>query len=294
MSIEKHSQSITRLRNQPLSNILAYIGAQQDHDDNHKWHTTRGILTINGAKFFNWNTEAGGGGAIDLIIHLKQCSFNEALKWLDHLAHNNDHTQDGANTHASVTNKLPTTLYRLAIPTPRINRLPQVKTYLMRERQLPPSLLNPHIHNGTLYADARANAVFLLQSSTSATVGAELRGTTATSWRGLAPGTRKDQGYFSTPTTVIDGSPIIICESAIDAISCSVLHPGHHCISTAGARANPAWLDALLATDRLIYCGYDNDATGENAAQTMITSHPTIRRHRPVRHDWNEDLKNQL
>ena len=74
----------------------------------------------------------------------------------------------------------------------------------------------------------------------------------------------------------------------------SLLHPGHHCISTAGARANPAWLDALLATDRLIYCGYDNDATGENAAQTMITSHPTIRRHRPVRHDWNEDLKNQL
>jgi hypothetical protein len=293
MRIEKHHQSITRLRNQSLSNILTCMEAQRDRNDKCKWHTTRGILTITGTKFFNRNTDAGGGGAIDLIIHLKQCSFNEALKWLDHFASNNDNAQEGSDINAATTDK-PTTLSHPAIPTPSISLLPQVKTYLIQERRLPLSLRQPHIHNGTLYADARANAVFLLHSPDSEPVGAELRGSTAASWRGLARGTRKDQGYFSTPPTVIEGSPVILCESAIDAISCSVMHPGHHCISTAGARANPAWLGALLVTGRIIYCGYDNDATGGNAAQTMISSQPTIRRRRPARHDWNEDLKHQL
>ena len=49
-------------------------------------------------------------------------------------------------------------------------------------------------------------------------IGAELRGTGDRLWRGLAPGTRKDAGYFWI------GHPgstrIVLCESAIDAISC--------------------------------------------------------------------------
>lgn len=49
------------------------------------------------------------------------------------------------------------------------------------------------------YADHRASAVFVLLGSDQTPVGAELRGTAATSWRGLAAGSRKDLGYFSIP-----------------------------------------------------------------------------------------------
>ncbi|HIG28565.1 MAG TPA: hypothetical protein EYQ50_12520, partial [Verrucomicrobiales bacterium] len=83
------------------------------------------------------------------------------------------------------------------------------------------------------------------------------------------------------------------CESAIDAISCFALHPDHRCISTSGARPNPSWLPDLIIQGFPIYCGFDADDTGERMAQSMIALHPSIKRLRPARHDWNDRLKSQ-
>ena len=55
---------------------------------------------------------------------------------------------------------------------------------------------------------------------------------------------------------------IVLCESAIDAISCFQLHPERICISTSGVRANPPWLAGLIARGYHIHCGFDADATG--------------------------------
>ena len=56
-------------------------------------------------------------------------------------------------------------------------------------------------------------------------------------WRGLAPGTHRDAGYFWIGNT--SSKRIVLCESAIDAISCFQLQPcgACICISTAGVRA---------------------------------------------------------
>jgi|PlaIllAssembly_1097288.scaffolds.fasta_scaffold741555_1 hypothetical protein len=83
----------------------------------------------------------------------------------------------------------------------------------------------------------------------------------------------------------------ILCESAIDALSCHALHPEARCLSTAGARPEPAWLADLLAQDGTLYCGFDLDATGEAMAQVMIARHPAIQRLRPSRKDWNDVLR---
>ena len=131
----------------------------------------------------------------------------------------------------------------------RIHALPQqlaqVRRYLVTQRRLPAALLDPLIAAGTLYADARANAVFLLRSREAQPVGAELRGTGPLPWRGMAPGSRKDLGCFALPTGGLapPTSPpqaAVLCESAIDAISCHALHPAYGCFSTAGARPAPA------------------------------------------------------
>jgi hypothetical protein len=86
---------------------------------------------------------------------------------------------------------------------------------------------------------------------------------------------------------------IVLCESAIDAISCHALHPDYRCLSTSGARPDPAWLGALLAQGHPIYCGFDADPTGDAMAQRMRDLHPFIRRLRPPAKDWN-DLLRQL
>jgi hypothetical protein len=104
----------------------------------------------------------------------------------------------------------------------------------------------------------------------------------------MALGSRKDHGYFSVGAPL--PAAVALCESAIDAISCHVLHPELRCLSTAGARPNPAWLPALLDAGLEVRCGFDADGTGEAAARQMIALHPSITRLRPALHDWNDLL----
>jgi hypothetical protein len=82
----------------------------------------------------------------------------------------------------------------------------------------------------------------------------------------------------------------VLCESAIDALSCFQIHPQRICISTSGVRANPCWLPVLIARGYTIFCGFDADHPGDAAAARMLALHPTVRRLRPSAHDWNDVL----
>jgi hypothetical protein len=268
------------LRTVPLTAVLRFCGAQPDPYDRSKWHTPQGVLTVTGAKFMNWNRGRGGGGAIDLVMHLHGVGFSQALQWLE--------------KHFGAAAILPATAPRqqsLSLPPPCPQQIEQVRRYLIDERRLHPHLLEPLFQSGDLYADARANAVFLLRGKHGRPVGAELRGATSCPWRGMAPGSRKDHGYFAVPTAALES--ILLCESAIDAISAHVLHPEYRCVSTAGARPHPAWLPELLTQSRRLYCGFDLDDTGESMARAMIARHPSIQRLRPPSKDWNAALQSK-
>jgi hypothetical protein len=242
------------------------------------------VLSIKGVKYMDWKRGIGGGGAIDLAMHLHHFTFTEALQWLEH--------------HFPTVPALPSGLCApdppLLLPLAHPANLPRMEAYLTGHRRLPIDVLRTFIRSGGLYADAQANAVFLLRGAEGQPVGAELRGTIGSSWHGMAPGSRKNDGYFSVPLKNIDSWPVILCESAIDAISCFTLHPDHRCISTAGARPNPRWLGKLIELGLNIYCGFDADATGEAMAHSMMSLHPSIRRLRPWLHDWNDILATNL
>jgi hypothetical protein len=108
------------------------------------------------------------------------------------------------------------------------------------------------------------------------------------SWRGLAPGSRKDAGFFSA--SVASAQAIVLCESAIDALSCHARYPACRGLSTSGARPDPAWLTALLHATLPVFCGFDADPTGDAMAHRMIQLHPAIARLRPPAKDWNDAL----
>ena len=271
-------QRADRLRALPLESILTSSGARPDPRDPCKWHTARGVLSVRGPKFFNWQRGIGGGGAIDLVIHLHQLSFPDALRWLEH---------HGPSPVTPPVTALPPSPPRLPPPAP--HQLHAVRRYLVEQRALPQPLLEALTRSGDLYADPRANAVFLLRNATGQPVGAELRGTGPVPWRGMAPGSRKDLGFFSVPA--LPRPDVILCESAIDAISCHLLHPEHRCLSTAGARPNPAWLPALLHQGCRLWCGFDLDSTGQAMARAMRGFHPAIQLLRPPLHDWNDVLR---
>ena len=187
---------------------------------------------------------------------------------------------------------------QLRLPGPSTANLQRVRRYLIERRRLSATIVDSLMDEGKLYADARANAVFLMVTGKpNRPVGAELRGTSSRVWRGLAPGTSKNAGYFWIGHT--GSQQVILCESAIDAISCFQLRSQHDgvqprteciCISTAGVRSDAPWLRPLLSRGYDIYCGFDADEPGESASHQLITRHPTIHRLRPPKHDWNDAL----
>ncbi|MEW6381013.1 MAG: DUF3991 and TOPRIM domain-containing protein [bacterium] len=276
-----------------LVSVLKLIEAVQDKSDKHKWHTSQGVISVSGTKFINWNKGIGGGGAIDLAIHLNNFDFKTAVFWLAR-------TFLSGDMHRPCDSKLIKESEDRCIPrfiTPKSTfqsppkddtRLPQVVNYLLNTRSIPLPLIKSLIHSGKLYADIKGNAVFLLLGKEKKVVGAELRGTTRIRWRGMAPGSRKDLGYFCVENP--SAKNMVLCESAIDAISFFALCPTFLAVSTAGANPNPLWLAPFIDNGYEIYCGFDSDETGDRLAQKMIALYPTVKRLRPSKHDWNDVL----
>ena len=287
MNFDEVRQLADQMRELPVESVLLARHAVRDRRDKRKWHTDRGPLSITGTRFMDWQQGVGGGGAIDLALHLGERDFRAAVLWLarnvagivttDHL-----HTPRSLSTPAGAKRAL-------RLPVRNDGKLSRMIGYLADERRLPATLVNALIDKGRLYADERGNAVFLmLAGKPHRVVGAELRGTGAQGWRGMAPGSTKDAGFFWIGDAA--SKRLVLCESAIDAISCHALDRERICISTAGVRSNPSWLPALIARSYTIACGFDADQAGDDAAKAMMTRYPLIQRLRPPAKDWNDVL----
>jgi hypothetical protein len=282
-SFKKIGEKADKVRNINLNSILLYCECTKDRLDKKKWHTTKGIISVNGPKFMNWTLKTGGGGAIDLAIHLNNIEFTEAVIWL---------SDNFTPSLARQTCSKQTSLLKqpLKLPQKDDKKLQLVTHYLCDKRCIPQTLINNLIQSGKLYADVRGNAVFIMLGKEKKVIGAELRGVHNTRWRGMAPGSLKKLGCFY----IVGASnrKMVLCESAIDAASCFVLNPEYTAISTSGATPDPAWLQNFINKGCKVYCGYDADKTGDMIANKMIKIYPDVNRLRPPLHDWNEVLQN--
>ena len=72
MNFQQMREQTDRVRSIPLPCVLLAVGAKPDRGDKSKWHTPQGVISVTGCKFMNWNSNTGGGGAIDLVIHLNR------------------------------------------------------------------------------------------------------------------------------------------------------------------------------------------------------------------------------
>ncbi len=105
----------------------------------------------------------------------------------------------------------------------------------------------------------------------------------------MASGSDKNLGAFSVKAP--NPGHVLICESAVDAVSYFALHPDCIAVSTAGATPAPSWLYVLVNLNIDIFCGFDDDECGNRNADEMICLFPKIKRLKPEKNDWNEVLK---
>jgi len=228
-------------------------------------------------------------------MHLANLDAGAAVAWLEqhspagHAAAGITAAHSPSSQRAAASAAPTNRTGKLRLPESDASKLRRVRNYLTQDRNLSMLVLEPLIEAGKLYADNCGNAVFLLVAGkANRPVGAELRGAGPRAWRGMAPGTRKDSGYFWVGAK--GSTRVILCESAIDAISCCMLYPDRVCISTSGVRPNPPWLRVIVDRGYEVACGFDADLAGDAAARAMIRLYPDIQRLRPAAKDWNAVL----
>jgi hypothetical protein len=277
-----------QLRDLPLDDIAPRLGLIQDKHDKHKWRSEGQIISINDQKFYDHFNLKGGYGAIDLVMHVQARDFKAALGWL----------ADSALELPFVPVRVPQpkVLERQPFqpPTPDESKWLAVRQYLIQKRQLPVALVDELHTQGKAYADAKQNAVFLRQDIEGNLTGASLRGTyNDSSFKGLATGSGRDNGWFSFVQGEGELKRIVIVESAIDALSAAALAelPGKAMfISTDGAGAIPiSWLQQQGV---VVIAAHDGDRAGEEMAWRLARKISFVTRATPAYgKDWNEQLK---
>ncbi len=306
---------VAQARQLDLRDTMQTLGGAQDRYDTHKWRVNDEHISINGERFYNHDQQKGGGGSIDLVMHVTGYSFTQAVAYLNHeagpalaVAAAANH---GARERTTQAQEIVERGERAPFmqPAPDEDRWPQVRAYLVEQRGIPRGMIDELHERGTIYADGRSNAVFLRTDAEGQAVGASLRGTLPGSeFQGLAYGSRRDEGHFSftmgTPERY-SAPQYHITESPIDALSRAAL------IQRAGERGEYVFLsndghgelpkrqiEEGLARQALVHCGFDNDGGGHKLWAAVKEAYPhaeAIVRERPPAgaKDWNDALRAQ-
>jgi len=308
---------VAQVRAIDLPTVIERLGGQVDRYNAHKYHLDGEHISINGERFYNHDRQQGGGGAIDLVMHAAGYDYREAVAYLrdTHGAeaaitaaswHGARHAQDEAR---AIVEHAERPAFRA--PTPDEGRWAGVRNYLVEQRQLPAALVDDLHARGAVYADSRSNAVFIRQDADGQATGASLRGTAPGSeFKGLAAGTRRDEGHFAF--TIGQPAPymapqIYLTESPIDAMSRAALllragTQGERIfISTDGHGEIPRrQIDEGLERRAVVHCAFDRDRGGDTlwervkeryGTQAHETYGPIDRDQPPAGvKDWNQSL----
>ncbi|MBE9061867.1 DUF3991 and TOPRIM domain-containing protein [cf. Phormidesmis sp. LEGE 11477] len=286
------------VREADLEAVAVELGLERDRLDKHKWRDGDHIISISDRLFMDWLADKGGGGAIDLVMHVRECEFKEAVEWLS----GRDFSRAVSIAPQKAASEEPRPL---TMPAVNEQRWGAVQQYLVEARKLPLVLVERLHDKGLIYADDFQNAVFVRHGMAEGqwrrgdVAGASLRGTWGeqNAFRGMASGTVRDKGWFWLGTGNGQIARILLTESPIDTMSLAVLDKQREAgvtlyLSVDGSGAVP--VDALkdvLRRGRRVTIAFDADKAGELMAWRVAQKLPGTERLWPdIGKDWNEQL----
>ena len=251
----------------------------------------------------DWRTETGGGGAIDLVMHVRHADFKAAVEWLSGQSLPVGKTGRPSSLESPEPHRI------LILPQRDDDQWAAVRQYLTETRGLPTAMIDGLHARGLIYADDRANAVFLRYADSAndqpwtrgEPTGASLRGThPGHPFHQLAPGSAREHGWFWLGAGQGDVRRVVLTESAIDAISLVTLERGKLpqlsgrliYLSTDGAGAVPVEaLKTVIQHGGQVVAAFDADQAGEKMAWRVAQVVPGVQRLIPAYgKDWNERL----
>ena len=295
----KYANIAKNVREISLKKVAYELGLEPDPVDKHKWHSQDHTINITGSKFFDWKQDKGGGGAIDLVMHVNQSDYKQSVAWLS------ERIGESATIEAATykTKEIIKTerVREFIPPVSQGNRWQKVKEYLIGERLLPSGLIDKLHEQGLIYADYNQNAVFIRRTLNEKKItGASLRGTVGedNQFKGLVKGSKRKEGWFYFERGEQSNDPVrrvVLVESPIDAMSLAILERTDSkktlYLSTDGAGGIPT---EYLKDVGEVVIAFDRDRAGREMTQKVQSRLPNALVKTPKAIDWNQDLVNSL
>jgi len=309
---------VAQVRQIDVRDTMRQLGGAQDRHDKAKWRIDGEHISINGEKFYNHDRREGGGGSIDLVMHVTGYDFKGAVTYLSREAGAElavaAAAQHGARERTAQAEEIVARNEPLPFRQPEADerRWPQVRAYLTEQRAIPRGIVDELHAEGKVYAATHTdrsgrehvNAVFLTHDAEGHAVGASLRGTLpGSTFKGLSRDSDKEAGYFSHEMG--EGQPgqnrvLVVAESPLDGLSAAaMLYPDYRTTVAATDGAGPLpvrAIEAALAQGWVVSCAFDNDQAGDKRWREVRELYPTagaiVRDVPPATgKDWNDALR---
>ncbi len=276
------------------------------HSEQDRWRGQNHIINIDGSKFSDLDpgSPLGGDGAIDLVMHVNECNFRQAIAWL-----HERFGETGAERAAIAFARKQAAEIIKSEPPPKFILPVEDKTlwqtvehYLTQKRAIPSNFVEVLHNRGLVYADDQQNAVFVMRSLEQNALGAFKRGTRGenNTFKGYEFGTvRRDSWFYfhlgGQPTSPVE--MLVLCKSPIDAISRAMLEyqvkgvPSKRTLYMALDDPKSLPIEQLQNIPN-IQVAFDPDDAGNAAARDVKKLLPQARRNKCKARDWNEELVN--
>ncbi|BAB77487.1 MobV family relaxase (plasmid) [Anabaena sp. FACHB-709] len=304
--LEKEVRSLElktqQLRDLELLDVAWELGLDYERE---RWRGHGHIINIDGSKFYDFSPDQqkGGGGAIDLVMHVNQCNFRQAVVWL-HERFGEAGVERAAIAH--VKNRAADIIQAEPRPqfTPPVENKanwPAVERYLTQQRGIPSDCLQMLQNLGLLYADDQQNAVFVMRDLEGQTSGAFLRGTRGenNSFKGYSKGTKRSDSwfYFGLGGQATDKvAHVLLCSSPIEAVSRAMLEyfvrgnvPPERTLYMAVDNINSLPVERLQNVPNILVT-FGKDQSTNAAAQRVLELLPQSQQVLSKAADWNQQL----
>ncbi|NJN11999.1 MAG: DUF3991 domain-containing protein, partial [Richelia sp. RM2_1_2] len=311
-------QQADKLRDLPLEEVAWNLGLDKSDKGDNRWQGLGQVVGINDSKWYDFTEEKGGGGAIDLVMHINNFNFRSSVAWL----HDQFGEEGMLRASKAFIEKQATKIAQEELaptfepPTPDESKWLSVQDYLVQKRGLPENFIIGLHQKGWLYADDQQNAVFTMRELTvkegtqytnaeTTLKGAFLRGTRGenNSFMGYALNSKRREGWFYFH---LGGKPgdeiqkVVLCKSPIEALSCAFIGlnersgmPSERTMYMVVDSPKSLPLEFLREV-KAITAAYDNDSAGCSTAQAIKELLPQTTIAHPKAEDWNLELLERL
>jgi Plasmid recombination enzyme len=290
---EKYGQLVDPLRLVSLEKVAEALCLESDHQARPTWRHQGHQIRINGTQFYDWHETQmkGGGGAIDLVMHVHQSDFKSAVAWLSDRFGEEMMIKAGSEYAKLAAQEAGSP--RFEPPTPAVEKWAEVRSYFVGQ-QLPGGLIDALHDQGLLYADGEGNAVFLQRDLHSQEVTGAYR-QNGDSFSGTVLGSDRERGRFywlrgGQPEDAV--KQVVVGQTPMDAVAIGVMRP------VPAVKTMYLSVDGVMPTEYLRECApnkvtvaMNQDELGQHLVRQAQEELSQVRQIRPKQVDWMEELK---